>query len=86
MPAIYEMIPRHKDDARSSSIPACRRFVFQALWRPTRRTLPIALHHGSSMSRSAAKVEAAMVEGRLKAVACTGTLDPRHRLGGMSIS
>lgn len=49
--------------------------TFQALWRINEASLPIALHHGSLDATQRRKVEAAMAEGRLKAVVCTSTLD-----------
>ena len=49
--------------------------VFQNLWRINEDNLPIALHHGSLDASQRRKVEAAMVEGKLKAVVCTSTLD-----------
>ncbi|MER2604630.1 MAG: ligase-associated DNA damage response DEXH box helicase [Siculibacillus sp.] len=50
-------------------------FTFQELWRLNEDTLPIALHHGSLDAGQRRKVEAAMADGRLKAVVCTSTLD-----------
>ncbi|MGB8278177.1 MAG: ligase-associated DNA damage response DEXH box helicase [Methylovirgula sp.] len=54
---------------------ALAEFVFQELWRLNDEMLPIALHHGSLDVGQRRKVEAAMAEGRLKAVVCTSTLD-----------
>ncbi|WP_395666595.1 ligase-associated DNA damage response DEXH box helicase [Methylocella sp.] len=50
-------------------------YVFQELWRRNDDSLPIGLHHGSLDVAQRRKVEAAMAEGRLKAVVCTSTLD-----------
>jgi ATP-dependent helicase Lhr and Lhr-like helicase len=50
-------------------------FVFQALWTLNEENWPIALHHGSLDASQRRRVEAAMTEGRLKAVVCTATLD-----------
>ncbi|ACB94026.1 ligase-associated DNA damage response DEXH box helicase [Beijerinckia indica] len=50
-------------------------YVFQELWRINEKSLPIALHHGSLDAGQRRKVEAAMVQNRLKAVVCTSTLD-----------
>ncbi len=60
-------------------------FVFQELWSLNDDNLPIALHHGSLDAGQRRKVEAAMAEGRLKAVVCTSTLDLAS-IGAMSIS
>ena len=49
--------------------------TFQELWRVNEDSLPIALHHGSLDVEQRKRVEAAMAEGKLKAVVCTSTLD-----------
>lgn len=50
-------------------------FVFQELWKLNDSVLPIALHHGSLDVSQRRKVEAAMAEGKLRAIVCTATLD-----------
>jgi ATP-dependent Lhr-like helicase len=54
---------------------ALAEFAFQELWRLNEDGLPIALHHGSLDVGQRRRVEAAMAEGKLKAVVCTSTLD-----------
>src|SRR2546430_13024118 len=49
--------------------------IFQALWHLNEDNLPSALHHGSLDVAQRRKVEAAMAEGRLRAVVCTSSLD-----------
>ncbi len=49
--------------------------MFQELWRQNEDNLPIALHHGSLDVDQRRKVEAAMADGRLRAVVATSTLD-----------
>ncbi|WP_202911248.1 ligase-associated DNA damage response DEXH box helicase [Ancylobacter sp. TS-1] len=49
--------------------------LFQELWRINDANLPIALHHGSLDVSQRRRVEAAMGEGKLKAVVCTSSLD-----------
>ncbi|MFL1462797.1 ligase-associated DNA damage response DEXH box helicase [Roseococcus sp. DSY-14] len=49
--------------------------VFAALWRLNEDALPIALHHGSLTVEQRRKVEAAMSDGRLRAVVATASLD-----------
>ena len=49
--------------------------IFQQLWRVNEDALAIALHHGSLDAGQRRRVEAAMAEGKLKAVVCTSTLD-----------
>ncbi|MEO0681290.1 MAG: ligase-associated DNA damage response DEXH box helicase [Pseudomonadota bacterium] len=48
---------------------------FQALWAVNAEALPIAIHHGSLDREARQRVEAAMAEGALRAVVCTGSLD-----------
>jgi ATP-dependent Lhr-like helicase len=49
--------------------------MFAALWRLNEDALPVALHHGSLTVEQRRKVEAAMAEGRLRAVVATSSLD-----------
>ena len=49
--------------------------AFRELWRINEDGLAIALHHGSLDVGQRRKVEAAMSEGKLRAVVCTSTLD-----------
>ncbi len=73
--AIYEEIKRHKTTLIFANTRAQAELTFQELWRINEDTLPIALHHGSLDVGQRRRVEAAMGEGRLKAVVCTSTLD-----------
>ena len=57
--------------------------VFQELWRLNDDTLPIALHHGSLAVEQRRKVEAAMAEGKLRAVVATSSLDLGIDWGGV---
>ena len=49
--------------------------LFQELWHRNEDHLPIALHHGSLAAEQRRKVEAAMAQGRLRAVVATASLD-----------
>ncbi len=57
--------------------------LFQALWRLNTETLPIGLHHGSLDIAQRRRVEAAMAEGRLRAVVATSSLDLGIDWGGV---
>jgi ATP-dependent Lhr-like helicase len=48
---------------------------FQSLWLENVEGLPVALHHGSISREARKRVEAAMVEGRLRGIVATGSLD-----------
>ncbi|MDR4306770.1 ligase-associated DNA damage response DEXH box helicase [Chelatococcus sambhunathii] len=75
MAEIYEAIRRHKTTLLFANTRAQAELTFQELWRINEDTLPIALHHGSLDVGQRRKVEAAMAEGRLKAIVATSTLD-----------
>ncbi|HTR18276.1 MAG TPA: ligase-associated DNA damage response DEXH box helicase, partial [Acetobacteraceae bacterium] len=57
--------------------------LFQELWKLNDETLPIALHHGSLDPEQRHRVEAAMAEGRLRAVVATASLDLGIDWGGV---
>ncbi|MFC7053398.1 ligase-associated DNA damage response DEXH box helicase [Hansschlegelia quercus] len=75
IPEIYEAIKRHKTTLLFANTRAQAEMTFQELWKVNEDTLPIALHHGSLDVGQRRRVEAAMGEGRLKAVVATSTLD-----------
>ncbi|MBV9517618.1 MAG: DEAD/DEAH box helicase, partial [Hyphomicrobiales bacterium] len=75
LPEIYAAIRAHKMSLVFVNTRMQAEFLFQALWRMNEDALPIALHHGSLDASQRRKVEAAMAQGRLKAVVCTSTLD-----------
>jgi ATP-dependent Lhr-like helicase len=75
MPAIYDLIREHKTTLVFVNTRLQAEYVFQALWTLNEDGLPIALHHGSLDASQRRRVEAAMVEGSLRAVVCTATLD-----------
>ena len=75
MREIYSAIAAHKLTLVFVNTRMQAEFAFQALWSINDDNLPIALHHGSLDATQRRKVEAAMAEGRLKAVVCTATLD-----------
>ncbi|WP_340317267.1 ligase-associated DNA damage response DEXH box helicase [Rhizorhabdus argentea] len=49
--------------------------IFQDLWKANAMGLPIGIHHGSLSKEARRKVEAAMAEGRLRALVATASLD-----------
>ena len=75
MQEVYRAIARHRLTLVFVNTRMQAELVFQELWRVNESSLPIALHHGSLDAAQRRKVEAAMVEGTLKAVVATSTLD-----------
>jgi ATP-dependent Lhr-like helicase len=72
---ILAAIDRHKLTLIFVNTRSQAELVFSGLWQINDANLPIALHHGSLDVGQRRKVEAAMAEGRLRAVVATSTLD-----------
>ncbi|ODT73200.1 MAG: DNA ligase-associated DEXH box helicase [Pelagibacterium sp. SCN 63-23] len=72
---LYEIIKQHRTTLLFVNTRSQAEMLFQGLWDINEDMLPIALHHGSLAVEQRRKVEAAMADGRLKAVVCTSTLD-----------
>ena len=75
MPEVYRRIEAAGVTIVFVNTRAQAELCFQALWRLNETTLPIAMHHGSLQIETRRKVEAAMAEGRLRAVVATASLD-----------
>ncbi|HZH52044.1 MAG TPA: ligase-associated DNA damage response DEXH box helicase [Microvirga sp.] len=75
MPAIYDLIRRHRTTLVFVNTRLQAEYTFQELWRLNDDSLAIALHHGSLDVTQRRRVEEAMIAGKLKAVVCTATLD-----------
>ena len=72
---IYALIKTHKTTLVFVNTRSQAEFLFQELWRANDDNLAIALHHGSLDVAQRRRVEDAMVEGKLRAVVCTSSLD-----------
>ncbi|MDF2233357.1 ligase-associated DNA damage response DEXH box helicase [Albimonas sp. CAU 1670] len=72
---VMDLIRRHRTTLIFHNTRAQAELFFQALWSVNDDVLPIAIHHGSLDRETRVRVEAAMAEGALRAVVCTGTLD-----------
>jgi ATP-dependent Lhr-like helicase len=72
---MYGLIKRHRTALVFVNTRSQAERIFQELWRINEDGLAIALHHGSLDVAQRRKVEAAMAEGRLRAVVCTSSLD-----------
>jgi len=75
MREVYDAIRAHKLSLVFVNTRMQAEYAFQELWRINDDSLPIGLHHGSLEVAQRKKVEAAMAEGRLRAVVATSTLD-----------
>jgi len=72
---IYRLIRGHKTALVFVNTRSQAESVFQELWRINEDALAIALHHGSLDVAQRRKVEAAMAQGKLRAVVATSSLD-----------
>ncbi|HYE48770.1 MAG TPA: ligase-associated DNA damage response DEXH box helicase [Azospirillaceae bacterium] len=72
---VYERIRRNGTTLVFVNTRAQAEIVFQELWRLNDDNLPIGLHHGSLAVEQRRRIEAAMAEGRLRAVVATSSLD-----------
>ena len=72
---VYELIKANRMSLVFVNTRSQAEMLFQNLWHANEDNLPIALHHGSLDVGQRRKVEAAMAEGRLKAIVCTSSLD-----------
>ncbi|MBV1866333.1 MAG: ligase-associated DNA damage response DEXH box helicase [Marinosulfonomonas sp.] len=75
IPAVLEQIRQHRTTLIFHNTRAQAEIFFHNLWHANSENLPIGIHHGSLAREQRAKVEAAMVAGKLRAIVCTGSLD-----------
>ena len=75
IPAILEQVKRHRITLIFHNTRAQAEIFFHNLWLQNSEDLPIGIHHGSLSREQRERVEQAMVDGRLRAVVCTGSLD-----------
>ena len=75
MAEVLREVRRHRTTLIFHNTRAQAEIFFHALWMQNHDNLPVAIHHGALSREQRQKVEAAMQEGALRAVVCTGTLD-----------
>jgi len=72
---VIELIARHKTTLIFTNTRSLCELTFQELWKANDEALPIGIHHGSLDIAARRKVEAAMAEGKLRALVATASLD-----------
>ncbi len=75
IPAILDQVMRHKTTLIFHNTRAQAEIFFHRLWLLNTDDLPIGIHHGSLSREQRDRVEQAMVDGKLRAIVCTGSLD-----------
>lgn len=72
---VYREIKRHRLTLVFCNTRSLAELIFQDLWTVNEAGLAIGIHHGSLSREARRKVEAAMADGRLRALICTASLD-----------
>ena len=72
---VMALITEHKTALVFCNTRSLAELIFQDLWRVNDDQLPIGIHHGSLSLEARRKVEAAMGDGRLRALVATASLD-----------
>jgi ATP-dependent Lhr-like helicase len=72
---VMALIEQHKTTLVFCNTRSLAELIFQDLWTVNEQKLPIGIHHGSLALEARRKVEAAMGEGRLRALVATASLD-----------
>ena len=75
IPAVLEQVRAHNTTLIFHNTRAQAELFFHNLWLANDDQLPIGIHHGSLSREQRTRVEQAMVDGSLKAIVCTGSLD-----------
>ena len=75
IPQLIEEIGRNKITLIFCNTRFLAEFIFQKLWDANDPKYAIGLHHGSLSIEARRKVEAAMADGKLRALVCTASLD-----------
>ena len=74
-PQVMREIEAHRTTLIFSNTRALAELIFQDLWKANEARLPIGIHHGSLDLEARRKVEAAMADGKLRALVATSSLD-----------
>ncbi len=75
IPRVLEEVRKHKTTLIFHNTRAQAEIFFHNLWLANDEGLPIGIHHGSLAREQRERVEAAMVQGELRAIVATGSLD-----------
>jgi len=75
IPQIHALIRQHRTTLIFTNTRFLAEYTFRLLWDANDDNLPIGIHHGSLSPEARHKVEAAMADGRLRALVCTASLD-----------
>lgn len=72
---VMEQVAKHRTTIIFCNTRGLAELIFQELWKVNDLSLPIAIHHGSLDREARQRAEAAMADGRLRALVATSSLD-----------
>ena len=72
---VMALIEQHKTTLVFCNTRSLAELIFQDLWAVNDKNLPIGIHHGSLALEARRKIEAAMADGKLRALVATSSLD-----------
>ncbi len=75
MQAVLDQVKAHNTTLIFHNTRAQAEIFFHNLWLANEDQIPIGIHHGALAREQRERVEQAMVNGELKAIVCTGSLD-----------
>jgi ATP-dependent Lhr-like helicase len=72
---VMQLIEQHRTTLVFCNTRGLAELIFQKLWTVNDRSLPIGIHHGSLSVEARRKIEAAMADGKVRALVATASLD-----------
>jgi ATP-dependent Lhr-like helicase len=72
---VMTLVERHKTTLVFCNTRGLAELIFQELWSANDAGLPIGIHHGSLSLEARRKIEAAMSDGKIRALVATASLD-----------
>jgi ATP-dependent Lhr-like helicase len=72
---VMELIERHKTTLVFCNTRGLAELTFQKLWSVNDQSLPVGIHHGSLAVEARRRIEAAMADGKVRALVATASLD-----------
>jgi ATP-dependent Lhr-like helicase len=72
---VMRLIEQHRTTLVFCNTRGLAELIFQKLWSVNDQSLPIGIHHGSLAVEARRKIEAAMAEGKIRALVATASLD-----------
>ncbi len=72
---VMGLIEQHRTTLVFCNTRGLAELIFQKLWTVNDQSLPIGIHHGSLAVEARRKIEAAMADGKIRALVATASLD-----------